>query len=60
MTQRKIYEYAYKWAMQVWSKTDLQASQNPDSDILREREQNAWNDLIEIEQMIKKQRLNND
>ena len=60
MTQRKIYEYAYKWAMQVWAKSDLQASQNSDSDILREREQNAWNDLVEIEQMIKKQRLNND
>ena len=60
MTNRKILEYAHKWAMQVWAKSDLQASQNSDSDILRDREQNAWNDLVEIEQMIKKQRLNND
>lgn len=53
MTEKKIYQLAYSWANHVWAKADSDLQKNPNSKCLKEAEQRAWENLLEIEQTAK-------
>lgn len=53
MTEEKIYQMAYNWAVHVWYESDLELSKHTDNRYLIEDEQEAWDNLMQIEQIAK-------
>ena len=53
MNEEKIYQMAYNWAVHVWYEADLELSKCTDSNYLKDEEQEAWENLMAIEQIAK-------
>lgn len=53
MTEKKIYQMAYNWANHVWMEADSDLQKNPKSKYLKEFEQKAWENLLEVEKIAK-------
>ena len=51
MTEEKIFQYAYKWAVHIWYEADLEYSKHQSDEVLKEEVQEAWQTLIELEQI---------
>ena len=53
MTQERILQLAYNAQLEIWAKEKDILDKLPDNKISKYREQKAWNDLKEIEKMMK-------
>ena len=59
MTEKKMFQFAYNWAVHVWYKLDLYIRNNPDdSKYCQEEEKKLLETIKEIEKMAQKKGYN--
>ena len=51
MTEEKIYQYAYNWAVHIWYEADAEFSKHQSDEVLKEEERDAWQNLMAIERL---------
>ena len=54
LTNLRILQLAKAGALEKWSREQERLERNPDNDITKFKEQRAWAELREIEEMLKK------
>ena len=51
--EKKIYQFAYNWAVHEWYGLDSEYEKNPDDEVLQEEVQEAWQIVEDIENIAK-------
>ena len=54
MTELRILQLAKDGALERWSREQERLKRNPDNDLTKLREQRAWEELREVEKMLRK------
>lgn len=54
MTELRILQHAKKGALEQWSIEQERLERNPDNDLTKFKEQRAWEELREVEKMLRK------
>lgn len=59
MTEKKLFQFAYNWAVHIWYKLDLYIRENPDNcKFVRLEEKRLWENIKEIEKIAKEKGYN--
>lgn len=51
MTEKKLYQFAYNWAVHVWYKLDLYQRKNPECVHLKDEAEKLYANIKEIEKI---------
>ena len=49
--EEKIYQFAYNWAVHVWTEAEAEYSKYKHVEVLKENEQDAWQTLMAIKKI---------